>query len=65
MLEFYQEKYDLSDISHTLAALVYFDDAEEEDPPQMLWEVEWEEVKRTIEGWVLDYMREQEAPRPS
>jgi hypothetical protein len=62
MLEFYQRKYETGDLGHTLFALTYFDDAEEEDTPEMLWEVEWDEVRHTIEGWVRDYVRKQAPP---
>lgn len=59
MLGLYQKKFDTRDLAHTIMALTYFDDAEEEEMPRMLWDVEWEEVKRTIEGWVRDYIRSQ------
>lgn len=57
MLEFHKRKHELSDVGHTVFALTYFDDAEPEDTPEMLWQIEWEEVKGTIEGWVRDYAR--------
>jgi hypothetical protein len=48
LLELYQKKYHLSDISHLLIGLAYFDDAEEEPMPVMLWRVKWDEVKESI-----------------
>lgn len=63
MLDFYQQKFDTRDIAHTIMALTYFDDAEEEDMPEMLWNVEWQEVKQAIEGWVRDYAHRQAPPQ--
>jgi hypothetical protein len=57
MLELYGRKYGVSDVGHLVYALTYFDDAEQEDPPEMLWQVEWDDVRRTIERWVLEYVR--------
>lgn len=33
-------------------ALSYFDDAEQEPMPLMLWDVEWPTIRQTIEDWV-------------
>jgi hypothetical protein len=63
MLRFYGQKYDVSDLGHTLYALTYFDDAEQEDTPEMLWQIAWDQVKRTIERWVRDYAQRQAPPR--
>jgi hypothetical protein len=57
---FYRRKYAVEDIGHVLMSLTYFDDAEAEDTPEMLWDADWAEVKRTIESWVRDLV-----PRPS
>lgn len=54
MLGFYRLKFDVEDIGHVLMSLTYFDDAEAEDTPEMLWDTDWAEIKRTIEGWVRD-----------
>lgn len=62
MLDFYRRKYGVSDLGHTLYALSYFDDAERDDTPEMLWPIEWGEVKRTMERWVRDYVRRQAPP---
>lgn len=62
MLDLYGRKYEVSDLAHTVYALTYFDDAEEEETPEMLWQVEWDDVKRTIEGWVRDYVRKLASP---
>ena len=35
-----------------LYALAYFDDADREPKPKMLWKADWKEIKKTITGWV-------------
>lgn len=62
MLGFYRKKYEVRDVGHTLTALTFFDDADEERTPRMHWDVGWEEIKRTIEGWVRDYVRDTQPP---
>lgn len=57
MLAFYQKKFNIQDIGSVLYGLVYFDDAEQERMPRMLWNVSWKEIKNTITGWVRDNSR--------
>lgn len=52
MLEFYREKFSVQDISPVLYGLTYFDDAENERMPKMLWQVKWADIKKTIQAWV-------------
>ncbi len=52
MLSYYQKKFHVKDIAHVLYGLVYFDDAEKEKMPKMLWRIDWNTVKRTITEWV-------------
>ena len=52
MLDWYRRKFEIEDISHVLYALVYFDDADREPKPKMLWKTDWKEIKKTITGWV-------------
>jgi hypothetical protein len=52
MLSLYQKKFSLKDIGHVLFALSYFDDAEKERMPVMVWETQWNTVKATIRAWV-------------
>ena len=52
MLELYRRKYSVEDIAHVLYSLSYFDDADREPMPRMLWEVDWESAKQTIQSWV-------------
>jgi hypothetical protein len=52
MLDDYQAKYGVREVGHLLYALVYFDDADAERMPLMVWKVNWQEVKRSIRAWV-------------
>jgi hypothetical protein len=52
MLSFYQNKFGIRDIGSVLYGLVYFDDAENERMPRMLWKVAWRDIKKTIVEWV-------------
>lgn len=56
MLALYRRKYQLADLGHVLMSLTYFDDAEAEEMPVMLWDTGWAEIKDTIEGWVRSYV---------
>jgi hypothetical protein len=51
MLDWYRTKFGIEDIGHVLYALAYFDDADRERMPRMLWKVEWKEVKDVIRAW--------------
>lgn len=51
MLGWYRTKFSIEDIGHVLYALAYFDDADAERMPRMLWKVEWKEVKDVIRAW--------------
>ena len=52
MLGFYQKKFGIRDIGSVLYGLVYFDDAENERMPRMLWNVNWRDIKNTVLEWV-------------
>lgn len=52
MLAWYRAKFEVEDIAHLLYALVYFDDADVEPRPSMIWKVSWREVKETLREWV-------------
>ena len=54
MLEWYRTKFEVDDIGHVLYALAYFDVADAEPRPKMLWKTDWKEVKRTILSWVRE-----------
>jgi len=52
LIELYQKKFSVRDKGHLLYALSFFDDAEKEPMPRMFWDVDWEEIKKTIQKWV-------------
>lgn len=52
LLRLYRRRYGVEDIAHVLQGLVYFDDAERDRMPRMLWDIDWKRVKQTILGWV-------------
>jgi hypothetical protein len=52
MLDLYCQKFSLEDISPVLYGLAYFDDAESERMPKMLWDVKWADIKKSIQNWV-------------
>ena len=52
MVDLYREKFGVQDISPVLYGLAYFDDAESERMPKMLWKVNWTDIKKAIEAWV-------------
>ena len=52
MLELYQRKFSVTDISPVLYGLVYFDDADEERDPFLLQKIDWPQVKLAFRDWV-------------
>jgi hypothetical protein len=54
MLEAYQKKFGVQEIGHLLYALSFFDDADGERMPRMIWRVSWPAVKRSVRGWVRE-----------
>lgn len=54
LLSGYQRKFGVEDIGPVLYGLIYFDDADEEPDPVMLWDVSWTEVKNEIRSWVRE-----------
>jgi hypothetical protein len=57
MLRWYQEKYAVHDVAHLLYSLAYFDDADAERMPRLLWDVQWRTIKETILRWLHDVSR--------
>ncbi|MEW6666931.1 MAG: nucleotidyl transferase AbiEii/AbiGii toxin family protein [Thermodesulfobacteriota bacterium] len=51
----YRRKYAVKDIAHVLYGLAYFDDAEREEPPYMVWDLDWKEVKKTIQKRISEF----------
>jgi hypothetical protein len=64
MLGLYRRKFATQDLAHILMSLTYFDDADQEAPPEMLWPLGWDEVKRTAEAWVKAYVRQHTSAAP-
>jgi len=52
MLRLYSRKFAINDLGHVLYALAYFDDAECEPMPRMLWKVKWRQIKEEIQQQV-------------
>lgn len=55
MLDYYLAKYPDGSLFLVLKSLVYFEDAEEDEMPNMLFPIEWEKVKRRILKAYTDY----------
>jgi hypothetical protein len=53
-LRWYQKKYAVAELGHALIALAYFEDADPEPMPRMLWHVTWRGVKATFGGWLRE-----------
>jgi hypothetical protein len=51
MLRWYREKYGAEDVAHVLYSLSYFEDADRERMPRMLWAVDWRKIKETLRQW--------------
>lgn len=54
LFELYRKKYDVPDIAPLLTAVAYFDDAEQEPMPQMLWPVSWSQSRERITSAVRE-----------
>lgn len=48
LLERYRRRYDVKDVGHVVTALAYFDEAEPEPMPVMLWDVDWSTVREAV-----------------
>jgi hypothetical protein len=57
LLRLYQQKYSVEDIAHVLYGLSYFDEADQERMPHMLWRAGWRTIKQTIRHWVKEVAR--------
>ena len=58
MIELYEKKYRDGSVFLVLKSLIYFDDAEGDEMPQMLKPVSWEAIKQTIIGCHRQYTNE-------
>jgi predicted nucleotidyltransferase component of viral defense system len=55
MLSFYEEKYSDGNLFLVFKSILYFDDADNEQTPKMLKEVEWKKIKTSITNEVNKY----------
>jgi hypothetical protein len=58
MLEMYQTKYQIGNITHLLYSLAYFDEAEEEKMPVMIARTTWPKIKKLIGAQVNAYVNQ-------
>ncbi len=56
LLDAYQRKYGILDIAHVIYGLSYFDTADSERTPPLLWNIDWRTAKRAIRGWVAQLL---------
>jgi len=54
ILRLYQKKFSVMDIAHVLYALAFFEDADRERMPRMIWPANWRTTKSTIMEWVKE-----------
>lgn len=52
LLGFYRKRYGVTDATHILYGLSYFDDAEREQMPDMLVPADWATIQREIRAWI-------------
>ena len=57
MLSLYRKKFGVSDIAPVLYGLAYFDDADNELDPVLLWDIHWPVVKENISAWLKKLTR--------
>lgn len=57
MLAWYQRKYSVTDIAHVLYSLCYFEDADKERMPQLLWDTDWQAIKSQLSEWLQQVAR--------
>ena len=54
MLTAYRRRYHLRDSFHALQAMTYFDEADEQRTPRMLWNIGWHAMKQRIQECVME-----------
>lgn len=57
ILDFYVQKYDDASVFMAIKSLAYFEDAEEDQQPEMIKPAEWNEVKNYISKALEDYIK--------
>lgn len=54
MVDLYRRRFTNDDLAHVVRSLTYFNDAEREPMPEMLWPMSWNEMKSAVERWAGD-----------
>jgi hypothetical protein len=54
LLQLYKRKFSVGDLGHLLYSLAYFEEADRERMPRMLWDTNWPQIRKTIQEWVKD-----------
>ena len=54
LLRSYRRRFQTTDIAHVLYSLAYFEDADRERLPRMMWQVTWPTIKRAVRSWVAE-----------
>jgi hypothetical protein len=54
MVLLYRRRFTDDDLAHVLRSLTYFNDAEREPMPEMLWPTAWDEMKSSVVRWAGD-----------
>jgi predicted nucleotidyltransferase component of viral defense system len=57
MLDLYRKKYSMASVAHILYALSYFDDADKEKTPKMMWRTDWRKIKSELQEEVKKIAR--------
>lgn len=57
IIPLYQEKFGIRDIGHLLYSLSYFEDAEQESMPEMIWDLDWPTIKSSLQDWTRTLVR--------
>ncbi len=48
LIEIYRQKYPSHDAMIVLRSMIYFDDAEDDNDPELLMKQDWEDVKAAV-----------------
>jgi len=51
MVRLYTRRFTDDDLAHVVRSLTYFNDAEREPMPEMLWPTSWNEMKSAVMAW--------------
>lgn len=57
LLNLYKRKYEIDDMASVLYGLAYFDDADNQPMPRMIWKTNWKTIKKAISNWIGAFPR--------